>query len=104
VMDKEHFVVGVFAAGVAVDHATTLMGLMTEKLVELNPFTNQLINTRLWLIFEVLLVGALSYATTSIYSKWRHPGKWTILIIPVFIGIARLCAGINNIILLFRAI
>jgi hypothetical protein len=100
-MDKEFFSLGIFGAGVATDHASTIIGLITGSLVELNPFTNHLINMKIWLLFDVCFLGAISWAVTELYGRWDNPSRWTILALPIVIGAVRLCAGLYNFILLF---
>ena len=99
-MDEESFSLGIFGAGVATDHASTLIGLMTGNLVELNPFTIHLISLRLWFLFDICFLGAVSWAVTEIYRKWDNPSRWIILVFPIIVGVVRICAGIHNFILL----
>lgn len=100
-MDAKSFSLGIFGTGVAADHVSTLIGLITGSLVELNPLTNHLISLRLWLLFDICVLGAVSWAVTELYRNWDHPSRWTILALPIVIGVVRLCAGIHNFVLLF---
>lgn len=100
-MDEESLSLGIFGVGVAIDHLSTSIGLMTGYLVELNPFTLHLISLRLWLLFDISILCALSWSLITIFRKWDLKEKRILLLLPIIVGVVRLGAGIHNIFLLF---
>lgn len=100
-MDEESLSLGIFGIGVAIDHLSTSIGLMTGCLVELNPFTLHLISLRLWLLFDISILCALSWSLITIFRKWDLKEKRILLFLPIIVGVVRLGAGIHNIFLLF---
>jgi RsiW-degrading membrane proteinase PrsW (M82 family) len=101
---NEFYSIGTFVAGVAIDHISTTIGLMTDTLIEQNPFVNWLISLRVWFLFDLFVLGVVSLVVTRIYRKWEHPSRWTVLIYPFLIGMVRLLAGLHNIALLYGAL
>ena len=101
---NEFYSIGTFVMGVATDHVSTTIGLMTGRLIEQNPFVNWLINLRLWFLFDLFVLGVVSFVVTRIYRKWESPNRWTVLIFPFMVGIVRLLAGLHNIVLLYSSL
>ena len=90
----------ILITGVLGDEITTYNGISTGRLIEVNPFTHNLITNGIWSLFDVLLISVLLSLSYIITKKNKNELSQTMLFIPILFGIVRLIAFVSNLFLL----
>ena len=93
-----------FTASCIVDHMTTLYGLSLPNVKEINPVVLLLIGSGIWNLVDFIFVAAVNGSGLVIFgSKSKILIELSITALLIF-GIIRLCAGVNNLVVIFNTL
>jgi len=93
-----------FTVGCIVDHVTTLYGLSLPNVMETNPVVILLIGSGIWNLIDFIFVAAVNGSGLVIFgSKSKILIAFSITIL-LMSGIIRLCAGVNNMMVIFNTL
>jgi len=94
ISEVEAYVMAVI--GVAADHLTTRLATAKPNIFEANPNTLRLMESGLWLPFDVaLLLGSIGISVV-IMRRWRYSNRWVILLYFATCFVLRFGAAVNN--------
>jgi hypothetical protein len=90
----------ILITGVLGDEITTFNGISTSRIVEVNPFTRNLIANGIWSLFDVLLVSVCLSLSYIIAKNDKNELSRIISFVPIIFGTVRLVTFFSNLFLL----
>jgi hypothetical protein len=91
----------ILVVGSILDHGSTMFGLaLHNNLAEANPLVNWMISKNLWLLFDLSTLIFIISLTRLALLSWKDRGTRMILAYPFILGVARMAAGLWNLLLL----
>ena len=90
----------ILITGVLGDEITTFSGISTGRIVEVNPFTRNLIANGIWPLFDVLLISVCLFLSYIIAKNNKNELSRIMSLAPIIPGIVRLITFTSNLILL----
>jgi len=93
-----------FTACCILDHVTTLYGLSLPNVKEINPVVLLLIGSGMWNLVDFISIAAVNGSGLVIFgSKSKILVAFSITAL-LMLGIIRLCAGVNNMMVIFNTL